>query len=124
MNKRTCSIFLVTLLTICTPLLVQGIEYIPLSPNLPLIGRDEWGDLGGLFNKFLAISVAVAALLAVIMVAIGGFKWMTTDSVFNMGDAKEQISNAIIGLLIVLASVLIMVTINPDIIKFNLFKLN
>lgn len=123
MNTRSILIFCSLCIFTCIPLAAQaGFKYTPLSPNLPLLDNEEWGDVGTLLNKLLALSVAVAALLAVIMIAMGGFKWMTTDSVFSMGDAKEQISNAIIGLLIVLASILILTTINPDIIKIKIFE--
>jgi len=95
---------------------------VPLSPNLPLIGQGI-GEQGPteLLNALLAISVVVAAMLAVVMVAIGGFKYMTTDSVFAMGNAKEQIANAVIGLLIVLCAILILNTINPNIVNLRLF---
>jgi len=95
-------------------------EYVPLSPSLPLIGRN-FGDLNSLLNNLLTIAVAVAALLAVIMIAIGGFKYMTTDSVFAISGAKEQIANAVIGLLIVISAILILWTINPNIVNLNLF---
>lgn len=123
MNTRSVLIFCSICILACVPLAAQAaFKYTPLSPNLPLLEPDEWGDIGDLLNKLLALSVAVAALLAVIMIAIGGFRWMTTDSVFSMGDAKEQISNAIIGLLIVLASILILTTINPDISRIKIFE--
>jgi hypothetical protein len=68
------------------------------------------------------IAIAVSAILAVIMIAIGGFKYMTTDSFFAISGAKEQIANAIIGLLIVLSAVLIMYTINPKIVQLDIFE--
>ena len=92
-----------------------------VSGDIPLVDSQNM-DLPGLINALFAVSVGVAAILAVIMLAIGGFRYMTSESVFKMGDAREQISNAIIGLLIVLVSILILYTINPEIVKFNLFK--
>jgi hypothetical protein len=105
-----------------TPLMVTATmpDFVPLSPNLPVIGGVS--DMAGLLNGLMGISVAVASLLAVIMLTIGGFKYMTTDSSFQMGSAKEQIANAIIGLLIVLAAILLLETINPEIVSMNLFK--
>ncbi len=98
-------------------------NFVPLSPSLPIIGNN-WAAQGvpNLLNAFLGIAVALAAVLAVVMLAIGGFKYMTTDSVFQMGNAKEQIANAIIGLLIVLASILLLKTINPQLVSLNLFS--
>jgi len=64
----------------------------------------------------------VAAVLAVIMLAIGGFKYMTSESVFKIGGAKEQITGAIVGLLIVLASITILYTINPRLVEIRIFR--
>ena len=101
----------------------RAYDFVPLSQSLPLIGDKVWtGGVPGLLNGLLGISVALAAILAVIMLAIGGFKYMTTDSMFQMGDAKDQIKNAIVGLLIVLASILMLKTINPDLITLDVFE--
>lgn len=102
------------------PHYVMGIVYYPLSKDLPLIGG-QMGDVNELLNDLLGISVGLAALLAVIVLSIGGFKYMTSESVFNMGGAKEQITNAIVGLLIVLAAVLVLGFINADIVSMKLF---
>lgn len=101
---------------------LAGDSFVPLSPGLPILGRAFSGDLTTLLNVLVGASVAVAAVLAVIMVAFGGFKYMTTDSMFAMGSAKEQITNAIVGLLIVLAAILILATINPNLVSMNLFN--
>jgi hypothetical protein len=98
-------------------------EYRPLSRNLPIIGQNWNIGIPALLEAFLGISVGIAAILAVIMLAIGGFKYMTTDSVFKMGDAKEQIANALIGLLIVLAAILILETINPNLVSLQVLEL-
>lgn len=95
-------------------------DFVPLSPNLPIIGR-KITSLPELFNALLTIGIVLSAVLAVVMVAIGGIQYMTTDSVFQMTGAKERISNAIIGLLIVLMAVLILQTINPELVKLKLF---
>lgn len=121
MYMRNSYIFAILLTTTVVAPVVVSAQYVPLSPNLPLIGRD-FGDINSLLNNLLTIAVAVAALLAVIMIAIGGFKYMTTDSVFQMSGAKEQIANAVIGLLIVISAILILTTINPNLVSLNLFS--
>ncbi len=95
----------------------------PLSRDLPLIGNDWTIEIPDLMNALLGISVGIAAILAVVMLAIGGFKYMTSESVFNMGEAKEQIANALIGLLIVLAAILILTTINPNIVSLEVLNI-
>jgi hypothetical protein len=96
--------------------------FVALSPDLPIGNSWTSGGLSGFLNNMLGLSVAIAAGLAIIMLAIGGFKYMTTDSVFSMGSAKEQIGDAIIGLLIVLLAVLLLSTINPDLVSLKIFN--
>lgn len=114
-----------------TPCVTFAQNFVPLSDDLEnLIGQSPgggWvpgGGMSSLVNNFFGISVAVAAMLAVIMVAIGGFKYMTSESIFKTSGAKEQITNALVGLIIVLAAVVILSTINPDIVNLRLFETN
>ena len=106
------------------PLVLKAAEYVPLSPSLPQAASNNWlaGGMEGFLNLLFTISVAVAAVLAVIMLAIGGFKYMTSESVFKIGGAKEQITGAIVGLLIVLASITILYTINPRLVEIRIFR--
>ena len=124
MKKVLPFIFLLVVLIPTYALAANVVEFVPLSPKIPLINSGNVGTmgLGNLINAFFAIAIVISAVLAVIMVAIGGFKYMATDSVFQMGNAKEQISNAIFGLLIVLTAILVLTEINPNIIKLRLFN--
>lgn len=61
-----------------------------------------------------------AGLLAFVMISWSGFQYMTTDAVFGKSQAKENLTNAIYGLVLVLASYAILYTINPKILDFNL----
>jgi hypothetical protein len=111
------------LVGICTlPVVVYAAEfsYAPLTGDIPFLG-DTFTSLSDVWNAFLMISIVIAAILAVIMLAVGGFKYMASESVFKVQGAKEQMANAIIGLLIVLAAILILVTINSNIINFGFF---
>lgn len=121
MIKKILSVAVLSLIPFST-VLAQS-NFVPLSQNIPGGKAKAFG--GGLFqllNYLFTISIGVAAILAVIMLTIGGFRYMTSESVFNLGSAKEKITNAIVGILIVLTAVLVLATINPDIVKFNLFK--
>lgn len=118
-----CALGVSVFVSTATTVFAQNMQYVPLSKNLPLIGSGALDtNLTTLANNVLGISVGLAAALAVIMLAIGGFKYMTSDSVFNMGSAKEQITNAIVGLLIVLGAVLVLGFINPEIVGLRFFQ--
>lgn len=64
-------------------------------------------------------SIALAAFLAVIMIIWGGFEVMLSESPFKIGNGKDRIWNAIIGLVMVLASYLILETIDPRLVQIN-----
>ncbi len=64
--------------------------------------------------------VGVAIFLAIIMVSIAGLRWMTSGGNASViGDAKKQIGNAVIGLLLVFGIVVILQTINPQLINLG-----
>lgn len=102
--------------------LANGPHYVPLTKGLEnkvVLG----GGVVDFINYLLLISVGVASILAVIMITIGGFSYMTSESVFRLGESKEKIVDAIIGLLIVLLAVLLLYTINEDIVSLRIFKI-
>ncbi len=90
--------------------------YKPLE-QLPGVKTDNLGVyLGGMFE----LAIGIATVLAVLMIVIGGFKYMTAEaSPYSVEEAKEQIKGALIGLVLVLASWLILNTINTDLVNFN-----
>jgi len=56
--------------------------------------------------------VELSGISALLMIVIGGFEWLiSAGDVGKISSAKEKISSAIIGLLIVLASYLILTVI-------------
>lgn len=69
----------------------------------------------------LKYSIVIAALLAVIMIIIGGFQYiMAAGNTSAIESAKNRIWQAILGLLLVIGSYLILHTINPDLVHMNL----
>lgn len=59
------------------------------------------------------LGIGIAAGLAVIAIAWGGLQWMLSDVVTNKTQAISTIKNALLGLLLALASYLILQTISP-----------
>lgn len=113
--KYFTTILIITIVIIPTLALAQG--YSPLV-GIPGVNPDQ--DFNGYINTLYALSIGIAALLAVIKIIIAGVKWMMSDVVTNKMEAKEDIKGALLGLLIVLGAVLIITVINPDILKVNL----
>lgn len=90
----------------------------------PLPGITTPGQTTTNIQKYLpgafTFLLGFAGLLAFVMISWSGFQYMTTDAVFGKSQAKENLTNAIYGLVLVLASYAILYTINPKILDFNL----
>ena len=66
-----------------------------------------------LFN----LLIAVAAVMAVLMMVLGGFEYMTSDAYSQKSAGLEKFKHAIEGLILVLCSFLILQTINPQFVQ-------
>jgi len=76
------------------------------------------GWMSQYFGAIYQYGVGLAAILAAVMVMIGGFVWLTSaGSPDRVGTAKELIVGALLGLFLALFSYLILYTINPELIK-------
>jgi len=97
-------------------------EYCLLAP-LPLLGDkvDATLKFGDYVNTAIKIIIGLCAVLAVLMIVLGGIQWMSsTDSVGAKSAGKERIRNALLGLLIVLAAFAILNTINPNLVNLKI----
>ena len=75
--------------------------------------------LNDYINALYRLSISIAALLAVIKIVAAGAKYMLSDIITNKEEAKKDIQGALIGLLIVIAAVIILNTINSDLTRVN-----
>lgn len=72
--------------------------------------------LPGVFN----FSIGIAAVLAFIMITIGGIIYATSDAISGKTEGRTYVTNALWGLLLVLGSYAIIYTINPQFLNLNL----
>lgn len=91
----------------------------PLLQPLPTTGR-EVSDFPTYIGRLIPFILGLAAVLAVVMIAIGGIEYAISEAVDAKADAKDRITQAILGLLLALASWLILYTINPDLVRLKL----
>jgi type IV secretory pathway VirB2 component (pilin) len=70
-------------------------------------------------NTMLKIFIGLCAVLAVIMIVIGGIEVMTSELSHTKEHGKETIEHAILGLVIALGAYALLFTINPDLLKSN-----
>lgn len=97
----------------------QNQGYIPL---VELPGSDSGdSDFGSYVNSIIKLAIGLAGVLAVVMLVIGGIQYMVGGaSPSSKEAAKKRIWAAIFGLILALASFIILNTINPDLTKIKL----
>lgn len=76
-------------------------------------------------NEMIAWSyyfiVTISGIASFVMLVWGGFEWLTSvGNASKISNARERINSAFLGLIIVLASFLILKAINPELITLRL----
>lgn len=84
-------------------------------------GTDPDESFAGFIQAAFELSVIAAGMLAVLVLTIAGFQYMTSDAFTDKENAKKRIWNAIVGLLIVLGSYMLLYQINPNLVNLNVF---
>jgi len=76
--------------------------------------------LGNYLNIMIKIIIGLVAVIAMVMIVMGGLEYMTSELISSKESGKGKIINAIVGLLIALASYLILNTLNPNLLNLCL----
>lgn len=96
--------------------------FVPLQEIPKVIDKSTADNPSLFFNAMFNFGIIIAGFLAVIMIAIGGIQYMSTDAIHGKSEGREKITYALMGLLLILFSYILLKTINPDILKFDLFN--
>ncbi len=119
--KTTLVVSALAIVFCSASLYAQPATYVPLEPSLPL---NPGGAYPTTIDTYLPaafrFALGIAGVLAFIMITFGGIKYATTDAISGKAEGRENIENAIWGLLVVLGAWAILNTINPQILSFNL----
>ncbi len=102
-------------------LVASAQEYIPLV-TLPGVTTEGVAvSMGAYLAGAMKFVVALAGLIAILMAIIGGTQYVAAGISPNAkSDAKEQIFGSLIGLALILTSYLLLNSINPKLVSFNL----
>jgi formate hydrogenlyase subunit 3/multisubunit Na+/H+ antiporter MnhD subunit len=110
------SLFIALLL----PVVVSAADPINLNLNYPSLGGfdiNEDQQLEQIVVWVYTLIVTISGFAAFLMITWGGIKWMTSSGdPSKTSDAQDKIKKALLGLLLVLASFLILRVINPDLV--------
>ena len=124
MKKTFLLLTIYYLLSTAIPVPVQGATEYELLAPIPLDGADsepaETTNAEQYIEGIFTLIIAIAGGLAVVRIIFGGIQYMSTDAFEGKSEAKNTIQNAIWGLLLAISAWLILFTINPDLIKFDL----
>ncbi len=118
-------IILIFLFLAAAPVLALELELTyPSFGNINLNELAE-NEGGGMINDLIAwlyyAIITIAGLAAFFMIVTGGFQYLTSaGNPTSMGDAKDRIFNAVLGLILIFTSYLILQVINPDLLLLKL----
>ena len=97
-------------------------KFVSLSGGIPGLGNagSEDASLVDYLNALFRFAIGIGALAAVLRITFAGIKYMTSEvSVSSKEDAKDDIQNSILGLLLLLSVVIILQQINPNLLNLN-----
>jgi len=117
MKKLLALIFLISFLVLPNISLAidLNLDYPPFTIGGETYDLNTQQDLNQIVAWFYYFIIGVAGLAAFVMLVMGGVKYLTSaGNPSAIGDAKDQIKSALLGLLIILMSWLILQVINPD----------
>jgi type IV secretory pathway VirB2 component (pilin) len=104
MNKKVLAIMLVVAF-IATPMLAMAAtDLTGLEADAGTIGLGDAG-IKDIINNIISVVLGFLGLIAVILILIGGFMWMTAGgSEEKVKKGRQYIINGVIGLIIILAA--------------------
>ncbi len=102
------------------------ITYTPLEPlPCPNGPCDQSGtNFPAFVSTIFKVLIGFGGLFAVVMIVIAGIGYMLSESALDISKAKSRAQAALWGLLLLAASWLILFTINPKLLTFDLTSVN
>jgi hypothetical protein len=96
-----------------------AIDYAPLEP-LPGYENLTKFDFAGMLNLLFKLLITLGALLAVGTFVYGGIVYMISGATGEVDEARKRMRAAVWALLLIAGSWLILYTVNPKLLEFNL----
>lgn len=119
MNKKALA-FSTLALFLASAAAVYAQDFTPLTTIDGLFEANVPTNPVKVLSGIYGFAIGIGAVIAVIMIIWGGFEYMYQESIGSKSAAKERITNAFLGLGVILASFIILRTINADLVDFNL----
>ncbi len=115
-------------MTSALPMVAYGVPPVPFNlgngdsfgaANIKPAGTGTVGSFEELAGKVINFILSLLGIIAVILVLISGFQWMTAESEDKVKEARKRLFNSIIGLAIVALSWVIAYAIIGSIAKIT-----
>ena len=125
--KKINKFFLLVFLAAFFLLPKVSLATIELNLDYPTFGGYNLNtnqNLNEIIAWFYYFIVAIAGIAAFFALIVGGFEWLTSaGSPSKVTSAKDRMFSAMLGLIIILASYLILQVINPELTTLQLPQL-
>ncbi|MEO8065636.1 MAG: pilin [Candidatus Doudnabacteria bacterium] len=119
--KKLLPVFLLILLIVPLMAFAQTNPPCQISSG----GTTTPSELPRCINQIYVWALGLSALLAMMMFVIGGYYYMTASgNAEQTSKGVEMIWSAVIGMGLLFGAYLLLNTINPDLVKFNVDSLN
>lgn len=103
------------------PTETQTKEYTPLV-IVPGLNDPESGGskLPSYLSNLFMFAISIAGVLAVIVIVIGGIRYISSDAISGKSEGKAMIKEAVWGLVLAMLAWLLLYTINPALLRTTL----
>ncbi len=119
-KKIVSTLILTMLVVIFQAKTASAVTYKLLAPFNTAITTVDTGGFSAYLQQIIDIGIALTAAISVLMLIIGGLQYIFSSvSEKSKNEAKERITNAILGILIILSSYLILKTIDPNLLSLK-----
>ncbi len=118
-KKQINNIIRGTIIVLASLLPVITLAYEPLSGSSFGLGT---GNLVDHMNTLFKTAITMGITISILIISYAGFEYMTFDIVTKKSAAKRRITQAVVGLLMILSTYLIFNQINPQILDLNILK--
>jgi hypothetical protein len=95
-------------------------SYIPLVSVPGLFTAGTATNPVEIIKGIYGLAIGIGSVIATVMIIYAGFEYMYVESMGQKSAAKERIQNAFWGLLVILGSYILLRTINPSLVEFNI----
>ncbi len=97
------------------------LSYTPLEPFSAFDARaGAYDNFAQYVNTIFKLLITLGSLFAIVMLVVAGIGYMVSEAAVDIEKAKQRAKAALWGLLLLTGCWLILYTINPDLLKFNL----